>query len=101
MASSGAISMISSDSQALGRMGEVITRTWPKIDKMKTQRGRLGDDEANGDYNFRAKRYIAPSCGPSVGPVGPVLIWTKSAKPLAASLYRRLTPLHLKFHRKR
>lgn len=55
----GAISMISSDSQAMGRVGEVITRTWQTADKMKAQRGRLGIDEDNGDDNFRVKRYIA------------------------------------------
>ncbi|MFC6692123.1 urease subunit alpha [Pseudomonas lini] len=53
----GAFSMISSDSQAMGRVGEVITRTWQTADKMK-QRGPLpGDGEGND--NFRAKRYIA------------------------------------------
>lgn len=51
--------MISSDSQAMGRVGEVITRTWQTADKMKTQRGRLGVDEENDDDNFRVKRYIA------------------------------------------
>ncbi|MHC8364193.1 urease subunit alpha [Pseudomonas sp. LS2P72] len=54
----GAFSMISSDSQAMGRVGEVITRTWQTADKMKKQRGPLpGDGEGND--NFRAKRYIA------------------------------------------
>ncbi|MDE1165813.1 MAG: urease subunit alpha [Pseudomonas sp.] len=54
----GAFSMISSDSQAMGRVGEVITRTWQTADKMKKQRGALpGDGEGND--NFRAKRYIA------------------------------------------
>jgi urease alpha subunit len=55
----GAISMISSDSQAMGRVGEVITRTWQTADKMKMQRGHLGVDADNGDDNFRVKRYIA------------------------------------------
>lgn len=55
----GAISMISSDSQAMGRVGEVITRTWQTADKMKMQRGRLGVDVDNKDDNFRVKRYIA------------------------------------------
>lgn len=54
----GAFSMISSDSQAMGRVGEVITRTWQTAHKMKTQRGSLGSDPATHD-NFRAKRYIA------------------------------------------
>jgi urease subunit alpha len=53
----GAISMMSSDSQAMGRVGEVITRTWQTAHKMKQQRGALpGDGQAD---NFRAKRYVA------------------------------------------
>ena len=54
----GAISMMSSDSQAMGRVGEVIIRTWQTADKMKQQRGPLAED-APGNDNFRAKRYIA------------------------------------------
>ena len=54
----GAFSMISSDSQAMGRVGEVITRTWQTADKMKQQRGALPEDTAGND-NFRVKRYIA------------------------------------------
>ncbi|AYN93660.1 urease subunit alpha [Pseudomonas sp. LTJR-52] len=54
----GAFSMISSDSQAMGRVGEVITRTWQTADKMKKQRGALPEDGPDND-NFRAKRYIA------------------------------------------
>ena len=54
----GAFSMISSDSQAMGRVGEVITRTWQTADKMKQQRGPLPEDVPGND-NFRAKRYIA------------------------------------------
>ena len=54
----GAFSMISSDSQAMGRVGEVIMRTWQTADKMKKQRGPLPGDGAGND-NFRAKRYIA------------------------------------------
>lgn len=53
----GAISMMSSDSQAMGRVGEVITRTWQTAHKMKLQRGHLKEDETND--NFRVKRYIA------------------------------------------
>jgi urease len=53
----GAISMISSDSQAMGRVGEVISRTWQTADKMKQQRGPLGPDQT--DDNFRVKRYLA------------------------------------------
>ena len=54
----GAFSMIASDSQAMGRVGEVICRTWQTAHKMKLQRGALGEDSAQQD-NFRAKRYIA------------------------------------------
>ncbi len=54
----GAFSMISSDSQAMGRVGEVIIRSWQTAHKMKTQRGALAEDTAQHD-NFRAKRYIA------------------------------------------
>jgi len=55
----GAFSMISSDSQAMGRVGEVIIRTWQTADKMKKQRGPLPQDEGTGGDNFRIKRYIA------------------------------------------
>jgi len=55
----GAFSMISSDSQAMGRVGEVITRTWQTAHKMKQQFGLLAEDQALGADNFRAKRYIA------------------------------------------
>ena len=54
----GAISMMSSDSQAMGRVGEVIIRTWQNAHKMKQQRGSLPEDSARND-NFRAKRYIS------------------------------------------
>ena len=54
----GAISMFSSDSQAMGRVGEVTIRCWQTAHKMKTQRGSLPGDGAEND-NFRAKRYIA------------------------------------------
>jgi urease subunit alpha len=54
----GAFSMISSDSQAMGRVGEVITRTWQTAHKMKVQRGALAGDPAEHD-NARAKRYVA------------------------------------------
>ncbi|SBS28085.1 Urease subunit alpha 1 [Marinomonas spartinae] len=55
----GAFSMISSDSQAMGRVGEVITRTWQTAHKMKQQFGLLPEDEELGADNFRARRYIA------------------------------------------
>ncbi|MEB0139314.1 MULTISPECIES: urease subunit alpha [unclassified Undibacterium] len=54
----GAISMMSSDSQAMGRVGEVIMRTWQTAHKMKQQRGALPEDGRDND-NFRARRYIA------------------------------------------
>ncbi len=54
----GAFSMISSDSQAMGRVGEVVTRTWQTAHKMKIQRGALKEDPAQHD-NFRARRYVA------------------------------------------
>jgi len=54
----GALSIISSDSQAMGRLGEVILRTWQTAHKMKVQRGQLPDDGPGND-NYRARRYIA------------------------------------------
>jgi urease subunit alpha len=54
----GAFSIISSDSQAMGRVGEVITRTWQTAHKMKQQRGRLSEETGDND-NFRVRRYIA------------------------------------------
>jgi len=54
----GAISIINSDAQAMGRAAEVITRTWQLADKMKRQRGKLKDDLPNNE-NFRIKRYIS------------------------------------------
>ncbi|WP_413113301.1 urease subunit alpha [Thaumasiovibrio sp. DFM-14] len=54
----GAFSMIASDSQAMGRVGEVITRTWQTAHKMKVQRGSLAEDSSYSD-NFRLKRYVA------------------------------------------
>ncbi len=54
----GAISMMSSDSQAMGRIGEVICRTWQTADKMKRQRGALAGDSGNDD-NHRVRRYVA------------------------------------------
>jgi urease subunit alpha len=54
----GIFSMMSSDSQAMGRVGEVIMRTWQTASKMKDQRGALPEDSARND-NFRAKRYVS------------------------------------------
>ncbi len=55
----GVFSMMSSDSQAMGRVSEVITRTWQTAHKMKVQRGALHEDEGNDNDNFRVKRYVA------------------------------------------
>ncbi len=55
----GVFSMMSSDSQAMGRVAEVITRTWQTADKMKKQRGPLPEDANNNNDNFRVKRYVA------------------------------------------
>src|SRR6201998_3578243 len=54
----GALSIVSSDSQAMGRVGEVITRTWQTADKMKKQFGKLAEENGGND-NFRARRYVA------------------------------------------
>jgi urease subunit alpha len=54
----GALSIMSSDSQAMGRVGEVIIRTWQTADKMKKQFGRLGDEKGDND-NLRARRYVS------------------------------------------
>ncbi|MBY6199928.1 urease subunit alpha [Maritalea mobilis] len=54
----GAFSVMASDSQAMGRVGEVIIRTWQTADKMKKQRGRLSEETGDND-NFRVKRYVA------------------------------------------
>lgn len=55
----GVFSMMSSDSQAMGRVAEVIIRTWQTAHKMKVQRGSLAEDEGNGNDNFRVKRYLS------------------------------------------
>jgi urease subunit alpha len=55
----GVFSMMSSDSQAMGRVAEVITRTWQTAHKMKVQRGPLAEDAANNNDNYRVKRFIA------------------------------------------
>ena len=55
----GAFSMMSSDSQAMGRVGEVVIRTWQTAHKMKLQRGPLPQDAGSGSDNFRVRRYIA------------------------------------------
>ena len=55
----GVFSIMSSDSQAMGRVGEVVIRTWQTADKMKKQKGHLEEDKVSENDNFRAKRYIS------------------------------------------
>ncbi len=55
----GVFSMMSSDSQAMGRVGEVITRTWQAASKMKDERGELPEDAGSGNDNYRVKRYVS------------------------------------------
>lgn len=55
----GVFSIMSSDSQAMGRVGEVITRTWQTADKMKKQFGSLEEDKESGNDNYRARRYVS------------------------------------------
>ncbi len=55
----GVFSMMSSDSQAMGRVSEVITRTWQTAHKMKIQRGSLSEDDQKGNDNYRVKRYVS------------------------------------------
>ncbi|KUJ61748.1 urease subunit alpha [Flavobacteriaceae bacterium CRH] len=55
----GVFSIMSSDSQAMGRVGEVVTRTWQTADKMRKQRGAIEEDKGNDNDNFRAKRFVA------------------------------------------
>jgi urease subunit alpha len=77
----GAFSMISSDSQAMGRVGEVIIRTWQTAHKMKVQRGALAGDPARHD-NGRVKRYIAKY---TINPAITHGIATRSARSRSAS----------------
>ncbi|PSN66682.1 urease [Corynespora cassiicola Philippines] len=86
----GAISMMSSDSQAMGRCGEVILRTWNTAHKNKVQRGTLKEDEGTGADNFRVKRYVSKyTINPAiaqgmahvigsveVGKVADLVVWT-------------------------
>jgi urease subunit alpha len=94
----GAISMFSSDSQAMGRVGEVILRTWQTAHKMKLQRGKLPGDSERND-NFRAKRYIAKytinpaiahGIGHEVGSIEPASgpTWWSGSRPSSASSRR-------------
>jgi urease subunit alpha len=55
----GVFSMMSSDSQAMGRVGEIVIRTWQTAHKMKVQRGALPEDVQNDNDNFRIKRYVS------------------------------------------
>ena len=85
----GAISMMSSDSQAMGRVGEVTTRNWQTADKMKTMKGRLAEEKGEND-NFRVMRYIAKiTINPAIthgisdyvgslepGKIADIVVWT-------------------------
>ncbi len=85
----GAISMMSSDSQAMGRVGEVTTRNWQTADKMKKMKGRLSQENGDND-NFRVKRYLAKiTINPAIthgisdyvgslepGKIADIVIWT-------------------------
>ena len=91
----GAFSMISSDSQAMGRVGEVIMRTWQTAHKMKAQRGSLAQDKGGAD-NFRIKRYIAkytinPANHPWRGPRSRLDRSRQACRPgaLEAGVFRR------------
>ena len=89
----GAISMMSSDSQAMGRCGEVILRTWHTAHKNKAQRGTLPEDEGTDADNFRVKRYVSKyTINPAiaqgmshligsveVGKVGDLVLWSPSS----------------------
>ena len=79
----GAISMMSRDSQAMGRVGEVIMRTWQTAHKMKQQRGALPPDATGGgNDNFRVKRYLAKY---TINPAITHGIATRSARSRSAS----------------
>ncbi|KAJ5219278.1 Urease beta subunit [Penicillium cinerascens] len=89
----GAISMMSSDSQAMGRCGEVILRTWHTAHKNKAQRGQLPEDQGTNNDNFRVKRYISKyTINPAlaqgmghligsveIGKVADLVLWNASA----------------------
>ena len=82
----GALSMMSSDSQAMGRLGEVITRTWQTADKMKRQRGSLKGDGASD--NYRAKRYVAKyTINPAIahGVSSTSARWSRASSPTSCS----------------
>lgn len=115
----GAISMMSSDSQAMGRCGEVILRTWHTAHKNKAQRGKLPEDQRSDNDNFRVKRYISKyTINPAlaqgmghligsveVGKIADLVLWNPSTfgvKPVqvlksgmiaVAQMVRLLTPL--------
>ena len=80
----GGFSMIASDSQAMGRVGEVIIRTWQTAHKMKVQRGSLSEDPAEND-NFRIKRYIAKyTINPAISTAYPMksVLWRWANSPI-------------------
>ena len=93
----GAISMMSSDSQAMGRVGEVSLRCWQTAHKMKVQRGALAGDSARAD-NARVKRYVAkytinPALAHGVAhEVGSIGSWYAAGKPVAGWHPQKKTP---------
>ena len=97
----GALSMMSSDSQAMGRLGEVIIRTWQTADKMKKQRGALPQDKGSDNDNFRVKRYVAKyTINPAIAHGVSKLIGSVEKGKLAdlvlwsAGVFRRQAGLH-------
>jgi urease len=113
----GAISMMSSDSQAMVRCGEVVSRTWSMAHDIKVQRGTLAEDEGSGADNYRVKRYISkyrinPAITQGVGHIvgsveigkladlvtwEPACFGTKPAVVLKSGLWRALRWLVLSF----
>ncbi len=89
----GALSMMSSDSQAMGRVGEVITRTWQTAHKMKVQRGTLAQDVGTGADNFRASAMSrnTPSTRPSPMASRAISARSRSASSPTSSSGRRLS----------
>ena len=96
----GALSMMSSNSQAMGRLGEVIIRTWQTADKMKKQRGRLKEEKGDND-NARVKRYVAKyTINPAIAHGVSKLIGSvregqaRRSRAVVAGLFRRQARLH-------
>ena len=100
--------MIASDSQAMGRIGEVITRTWQTADKMRKQRGRLPEEKGDND-NLRVRRYIAKyTINPAichgmaehigsleVGKLADVVVWKPAFFGTKPDLILKLSLIHI------